>query len=272
MRSSGLMKKYLVAAFVPIAAGGALLAMNNPVYASEDQAVPTKYPWSHREFYHAFDHASIRRGLTVYKEVCATCHSLERVAYRTLVGVVMTEPEAKALAAETTIIDGLDDEGQPLERPRELKDYFPSPYENEVEARSANGGALPPDLSLMTKARPHGEDYVYALLGGYAEPPHGVELRPGLYYNAYFPGGAIGMPPPIIMNDQVEYADGTPATMSQMAKDVTTFLCWAAEPEHDERKRMGLKTLFLLSMMAASTFYFKRLKWSIIKTRHVTFF
>eukprot|EP00241_Pyramimonas_parkeae_P010343 CAMPEP_0114246534 /NCGR_PEP_ID=MMETSP0058-20121206/12517_1 /TAXON_ID=36894 /ORGANISM="Pyramimonas parkeae, CCMP726" /LENGTH=253 /DNA_ID=CAMNT_0001359733 /DNA_START=44 /DNA_END=802 /DNA_ORIENTATION=+ len=198
------------------------------------------YPWPHDGFFSAYDAASIRRGHMVYQQVCAACHSVEQLAYRNLVGVCYTEDEVKEMAAEVEVPDGPDDTGEMFERPAKLSDKIPSPYMNEAHARYANGGAYPPDLSLITKARHDGQNYVFALLLGYREPPAGVSVREGLHYNPYFPGGAIAMPK-MLADGGVEYDDGTPATESQMAKDVTTFLAWAAEPEHDERKLMGVK-------------------------------
>ena len=182
--------------------------------------------------------------------------------------VAYTEDEAKELAAELEVTDGPNDEGEMYLRPGRLSDKFPSPYANEEAARFANGGAYPPDLSLMTKARHDGQNYVFSLLLGYREPPAGITVREGLYYNPYFPGGAIAMPK-MLADEGVEYEDGTPATESQQAKDVTTFLAWAAEPEHDERKLMGAKWMFALSLMLVLAIYWKRLKWAPIKSRRV---
>jgi len=248
----------------------AVFAKNNVALASDDAKAPPHYPWTHRFPWQSLDHASIRRGHQVYNQVCSTCHSLDLVAYRSLVDTCYTEDEVKEIAAERDFKDGPNDEGEFFERPGKLSDHFPAPYENEKAARFANNGAMPPDLSLITKAREHHEDYVLALLTGYQDPPEGVTLRPGLYYNPYFPGGALAMPPPLTP-DSLEYDDGTPATVNQMAKDVTTFLVWAAEPEHDERKRTGIKAMTLLLLAAGPVFYAKRLKWSAIKSRVVVF-
>ena len=153
-------------------------------------------------------------------------------------------------------------------RPGKLSDYFPRPYPNENAARFANSGALPPDLSLITKSRHYGPDYVFSLLTGYCEPPAGVEVREGLNYNPYFPGEAIAMARNLY-DGVIEYEDGTPATTSQLAKDVTTFLSWCAEPETEDRKRMGMKAMILLSALAGATLYAKRFKWSYLKTRKI---
>lgn len=228
------------------------------------------FPWSHHGPLNSFDHASIRRGYQVYKEICATCHSLDLIAYRNLVGVSHTEKEAKALAADIEVVDGPNEEGEMYTRPGILSDYHPRPYPNENAARAANAGSYPPDLSLIIKARHGGEDYVFSLLTGYCEPPAGVEIRPGLNYNPYFPGGAIGMARNIY-DEVVEYEDGTPATATQIAKDVTTFLAWASEPELDDRKRIGLKAMIILSGLTFLSLWMKRFKWSTLKSRQLVF-
>ncbi|CAN6708998.1 unnamed protein product [Malus baccata var. baccata] len=146
------------------------------------------YPWPHAGILSSYDHASIRRGHQVYTQVCASCHSMSLISYRDLVGVAYTEEETKAMAAEIEVSDGPNDEGEMFTRPGKLSDRFPQPYANEQAARFANGGAYPPDLSLITK------NYVFALLTGYRDPPAGVQIREGLHYNPYFPGGAIAMP------------------------------------------------------------------------------
>eukprot|EP01104_Vermistella_antarctica_P006581 TRINITY_DN17290_c0_g1_i1.p1 TRINITY_DN17290_c0_g1~~TRINITY_DN17290_c0_g1_i1.p1 ORF type:complete len:300 (+),score=71.97 TRINITY_DN17290_c0_g1_i1:41-901(+) len=239
-------------------------------YASDGAVHAPSYPWSHRGATQSFDHASVRRGYYVFKEVCANCHSVSHLCYRNLVGVIMSEEEAKAEAANIEVPGDPNDEGVIEDRPGVIADRFQKPYPNEEAARFANDGAYPPDLSVMVKARHGGDDYLYALLTGYEEPPAGVVLREGLYYNPYFDGGAIGMAQ-ALMPDMVEYDDGTEATVAQMAKDVTTFLCWAAEPEHDERKEMGVKTILILSLMLVPALYFKRLKWAGIKSRVIQF-
>jgi ubiquinol-cytochrome c reductase cytochrome c1 subunit len=221
-------------------------------------------------FFFFFCPASIRRGYLVYKQVCATCHSLSGIAYRNLVDEVLTEKEAKEDADDAEIEDGPDDEGEMFDRPRKLTDPLPSPYPNDETARMINNGALPPDLTLMVQARVGGEDYVYSLLTGYRAPPAGVVLGENLYWNPYFAGGQIAMTMPL-SEDQVEYEDGTEATVSQMAKDVSTFLAWTAQPEHDDRKLTGWKVWALLALMAGPAFYYKKLKWSTLKTRQIKY-
>ncbi|EKD03792.1 electron transporter, transferring electrons within CoQH2-cytochrome c reductase complex [Trichosporon asahii var. asahii CBS 8904] len=236
--------------------------------AAEVGLHPAEYPWPNKGWLDTFDHASIRRGYQVYREVCAACHSLDRIAWRNLVGTSYTADEAKAMAAEFEYKDGPNDEGEYFDRPGKLADYMPAPYPNEEAARAANNGGLPPDLSLIVKARHGGADYIYSLLTGYVEPPAGVTVAEGMNYNPYFPGGMIAMAR-TLFDGLVEYDDGTPATTSQMAKDVTQFLNWAAEPEHDERKKMGLQAVIVLSSLTLLSLVVKRQKWASLKSRKI---
>ncbi|XP_077346671.1 cytochrome c1, heme protein, mitochondrial isoform X1 [Lithobates pipiens] len=255
-----------------VLAGGAglALALHRSVKASDLELHAPSYPWSHGGFLSSLDHASVRRGYQVYKQVCAACHSMDYLAFRNLVGVSHTEAEAKALAEEFEILDGPDDNGEMFTRPGKLSDHFPKPYPNPEAARAANNGALPPDLSYIANARHGGEDYIFSLLTGYCDPPAGVTMREGLYFNPYFLGQAIGMAPPIY-NEVLEYEDGTPATMSQVAKDVCTFLRWASEPEHDDRKRMGLKIVLMGTFISAVLYYLKRHRWTVVKSRKMAY-
>lgn len=237
---------------------------------SDDVVHPATLPWQHTGLFSSYDCAALRRGFTVYKNVCATCHSIERIHYRELVGVTHTTEELLAMASEVDVVDGPNDEGEMFERPAKLSDPLPRPYENEESGRAANAGALPPDLSLMVKARHNGADYLFSLLTGYTEPPSGKAMLPGLYYNPYFPGGAIAMPPPL-SDGGVEYEDGTPATISQQAKDVVEFLNWCAEPEADDRKKEAAKYMAVLGFTVVMTGYYKRFKWSPLKTRAISY-
>ena len=200
----------------------------------------------------------LRRGFQVYREVCSACHSLSRVPYRSLVGTLMTADEAKALAEENEYDTEPNDEGEIEKRPGKLSDYIPAPYKNDEAARAANNGALPPDLSLIVKARHGGCDYVFSLLTGYPEePPPGAQVQEGLNFNPYFPGTGIAMAR-ALFDRLVEYEDKTPATASQMAKDVAEFLNWAAEPEADDRKRMGWKVMAIGGLLFAMSVWVKR--------------
>jgi len=256
-----------------LAAGGlGASALMPPILEAEDYNLKAPpFAWDHHGYLSALDHASIRRGYSVYKQVCAACHSMDQLAFRNLVNVSHTEEEARAMAEECQVVDGPDEEGNMYERPGKLSDYFPKPYPNEEAARAANNGAYPPDLSTIVNARNNGENYIFSLLTGYwEEPPAGVELREGQAFNVYFPGQAISMAQQLYPG-VMEYDDGTPATVSQMAKDVVVFLKWAAEPEYDDRKRMGMKALTILATMAAIALYFKRHKWSVLKSRKLAY-
>ena len=207
----------------------------------------------------------------MYREVCASCHSLSRVPYRTLVGTILTVDEAKALAEENEYDSEPNDQGETEKRPGKLSDYLPDPYKNDEAARFANNGALPPDLSLIVKARHGGCDYVFSLLTGYPEePPAGAQVGAGLNFNPYFPGTGIAMAR-VLYDGIVDYEDGTPASTSQMAKDVTEFLNWAAEPEMDDRKRMGMKVLVVTTVMFAMSVWIKRYKWAWLKSRKIAY-
>jgi ubiquinol-cytochrome c reductase cytochrome c1 subunit len=252
-----------------LAAGGVVTAATGvSVMASGGTVVPPTQPWDFTGFLSSYDAAAIRRGHVVYTQVCASCHGLSAIAYRNLVGVCYNEDEVKTMAEDVDVKDGPNDEGEYFDRPGKLSDYYQPPYPNEEAARYANNGAYPPDLSLIMKARVGGPDYVFALLTGYKDPPAGIPARETQYYNPYFPGGWIGMPPPLA-DGAVEYEDGTPATATQMAKDVCVFLQWSAEPEQDERKLMGFKFITMLTVLFWFTFYYKRLKWSVIKSRRL---
>ena len=218
--------------------------------------------WSFDGMFGTFDRGTVQRGFQVYQEVCAACHSLKLVAYRNLSGIGLSEDQIKAIAAEVEVTDGPNDEGEMFQRPARPSDRFVKPFANDNAARAANNGALPPDLSLMVKARKGGADYLHALLTGYKEePPAGIKLSEGMNYNLYFPGNQIAMAPPVA-DDAVEYADGTKATADQIATDIATFLAWAAEPELEERKRLGIKVLLFLIVLTAMMYALKRQIWS----------
>jgi ubiquinol-cytochrome c reductase cytochrome c1 subunit len=198
--------------------------------------------------------------LQVFTQVCATCHSLNLVAYRNLADLGYNEEEIKAYAVNYEVEDGPDDEGEMFTRNAIPSDRFVPPFPNEKAARAANNGAYPPDLSLMTKARKDGANYMYAILVGYAEAPENVELMEGMSYHSYFGGNQIAMPQPLY-GDDVEYTDGTEPTLEQQAKDVTAFLAWAAEPELEERKSLGIKVLIFLSVLFVMAIAVKKAIW-----------
>eukprot|EP00747_Dinoflagellata_sp_TGD_P103823 gnl/TRDRNA2_/TRDRNA2_169086_c0_seq4.p1 gnl/TRDRNA2_/TRDRNA2_169086_c0~~gnl/TRDRNA2_/TRDRNA2_169086_c0_seq4.p1 ORF type:complete len:310 (-),score=54.42 gnl/TRDRNA2_/TRDRNA2_169086_c0_seq4:109-948(-) len=256
----------VAAATAPLAAG-----MGPARCDDKDPIHAPRYPMWFKSIFHSMDIPSARRGYEVYRQVCATCHSMKQLHFRHLVNQVLPERRMKEIAASYDIVDGPNDEGEMFERPGILTDAFPSPYPNEEAARFANGGANPPDLSVYTTAKHEGVDYIFALLTGYRDPPAGVEVRSGLYYNPYYPGGLIAMPPPLSTDGQIEYEDGTPATKSQMAKDIVFFLCWASEPTHDERKIMGLKALSACCVGAITSGVWYRSYWIAYKTRRIDF-
>ena len=206
-----------------------------------------------------YDQASLTAQ--VYKEVCATCHSLNFISFRNLTDLGFNENEVKAIAAEFQVEDGPNNEGDMFERAAIPSDMWPSPYPNDNAARASNNGALPPDLSLMVDARAGGADYLYALLSGYHETPQVKEIGEGMYYNAYYPGNQIAMPSPLV-EDGVEYGDGTRATLVQQARDVTAFLAWATEPNMEQRKRMGVMVIIFLLVMTGLFYYSKKKIWS----------
>ncbi len=239
---------------------GALAAAPAAHAQDHGDAVP-HVPFSFKGIFGTFDRASAQRGLQVYMQVCANCHSLHQLSYRNLSALGLSEAEVRGIAASVQVQDGPNDEGQMFERPGRPTDRFRRPFPNDAAARVANNGALPPDLSVIVKAREGGADYIHALLTGYSDPPQGMTLSQGMSYNRYFPGHQIAMPPPL-SEGSVTYADGTQATVDQMATDVTTFLAWAAEPELEERRRLGVKIIVFLTVLAGLAYAVKRKVWS----------
>jgi ubiquinol-cytochrome c reductase cytochrome c1 subunit len=251
-----MMRKGLIFGIAALAAI-ASASTHQPVRAAEETTPLPEVHWSFDGPFGTFDRAAMQRGLQVYREVCSVCHSLKYVAFRNLADLGYNEDERKAIAAEYTVTDGPNDDGEMFERPGEPSDYFPSPFPNEKAAAAANGGAAPPDLSLMAKARVGGATYIYALLTGYEDPPADFT---GSNYNVYFPGHQIAMAAPLF-EDGVAYADGTPATVEQQARDVAHFLMWAAEPKMEDRKAMGLKVLIFLVVFTGVLYAVKRKVW-----------
>lgn len=248
-----------------IAAGAVIagIALSTPALAAGDAAHPPATDWSFKGLFGTFDRAALQRGFQVYTEVCAACHSLRLMSYRNLSDIGFKEEQVKKIAAAVEVTDGPNDDGEMFERPGRPGDRFKSPFPNDNAARAGNNGALPPDLSLMIKARIGGADYMHALMTGYQGAPKGFELGEGMNYNAYFAGNQIAMPSPL-SEDGVEYADGTKATVDQMSRDVTTFLAWAAEPEMEERKRLGVKVILFLLVLTGMLYALKRKIWADI--------
>jgi ubiquinol-cytochrome c reductase cytochrome c1 subunit len=232
--------------------------------ALEEAPEPPHQQWPFEGVFGTYDTAASQRGFQVYKEVCSTCHAVKHLAFRNLEEIGYTEDQVKGIAAQYQVTDGPNDEGQMFQRPARPSDPIPGPFPNDQAARAANNGALPPDLSLITKAREGGPDYVYAILAGFKDPPAGFKVNEGMYYNQYFTGHQIKMPPPLTQTDQLKYADGTQATVPQMSHDVVSFLSWAAEPTLNDRHRIGFKVILFL-IIATGVFYAaKRKIWSRI--------
>lgn len=236
-----------------------LVLIASTSFASEGIHAPEN-EWQHHGITGTYDRAQLQRGFQIYKEVCSACHSMNLLSYRNLEGLGYKPEEIKAIAAEYTVTDGPNDDGEMFERPARPSDRFKSPFANDKAARAANGGALPPDLSLVAKSRAQGEDYIVALLTGYEEAPADVVLNAGMHYNKYFPGHQISMAPPL-MDGQVSFADGAPNTLHDEAKDVAAFLAWAAEPHMEQRKQMGIKVVLFMLVFAGIMFGVKRKMW-----------
>jgi ubiquinol-cytochrome c reductase cytochrome b/c1 subunit len=272
----------MVSAVIALIVAGALFAGSTQNARAEDETPPSQ-TWSFSGPLGKYDRGSLQRGLKVYKEVCSACHALSYIAFRNIAdagGPGYSAAQAAALAAEYKIKDGPNDQGEMFERPGRPADYFPSPFPNEQAARAANGGAAPPDLSLITKARSYergfpkfvfdfftqfqeqGPNYVDGILQGFEDkPPAGVAIPDGSYYNKYFPGHAIKMPKPL-SDGQVTFDDGSPATVAQYAKDVTTFLMWTADPHMEDRKRMGMQVFVFLIILSLLLYFTKKKVWA----------
>jgi ubiquinol-cytochrome c reductase cytochrome c1 subunit len=248
-------------ALTAVLAGGAL-GLPAVAQAAGGGGIEARH-WSFQGVFGTFDRAAAQRGFQVFNEVCAACHSLKLVAYRDLAAIGFSEDQIKEVAAAKQVVDGPNKEGDMFERPGRPSDRFVSPFANDNAARTANNGAMPPDLSLMVKARVGGPDYLYGLLTGYGEAPADMQMMEGMNYNKAFPGHQIAMAPPIAAG-QVTYADGTEATLERMAQDIVTFLAWTAEPELEERKRVGLKVILFLIVLTALLYATKRKIWKNI--------
>lgn len=249
---------------VGIAVFAGTLCLAAPANAAGEAPEIEGQNWSFNGFFGRFDRGSLQRGFQVYKEVCSSCHGMNLLFYRNLGqpgGPEFSEAQVKAIAAEDEVQDGPDDEGDMFERSALPKDRFKEPFANENQARASNGGAYPPDLSVIAKARPKGPDYLYALLTGYVDAPAGVEVPDGMNYNRAFPGHLLAMAAPL-SDDAVEYGDGTQATIAQMARDVTQFMMWAAEPTLEERKRIGFQVMIYLLILAGLMYFTTKKLWS----------
>ncbi len=227
-----------------------------------------KTDWSFKGLFGKFDRAALQRGYQVYTEVCASCHSMKYLSYRNLSeegGPEFSEAAAKAIAASFEVADGPNADGEMFTRPGKLSDKFVMPYDNVKAAQAANGGAYPPDMSVLVKARGGGVDYIYSLLQGYEDPPSGVTLDDGVYYNKYMYGNKIRMAAPL-SDGIVEYGDGTNASVEQMSKDVTTFLMWAAEPHLEARHQMGFKAIVYLIILTILVYFSMKKIWSRVES------
>jgi len=223
-----------------------------------------KNKWSFNGIYGTFDRASLQRGYQVYQEVCSGCHSMQHLSYRNLSeegGPEFSLEEVKIIASQFEVEDGPNSDGEMFVRPARLSDKFVKPYSNTQAAIAANGGAYPPDMSVLAKARAGGADYLYSLLLGYDEAPSGFDLDEGVYYNKYMAGNKIKMSEPLL-DGIVEYADGTASTKAQMAKDVTTFLVWASEPHLEAQHKMGFKAIIYLIILLTLVYMSKQKVWS----------
>ena len=226
---------------------------------SSTKSLP-QHEWSFEGITGTFDRGALQRGYQVYSEVCSGCHSMKLLCYRDLIDIGFSEDQVKAIASEFTVIDGPNDEGEMFERDARPADRFVSPYLNDNEARANNNGAYPPDLSVITKAKKDGANYIYNLLLGYKDPPADMEVGEGMYYNIYMAGNQIAMPQPIY-DESVDYADGTNNSAEQIAEDLVVFLTWAAEPELEVRKNLGIKVILFFIILGFIIFLAKNRLW-----------
>ncbi len=225
--------------------------------------------WTFKGLFGKYDRASLQRGYQVYTEVCAACHSMQYLSYRNLAepgGPEFSEEEAKVIAASFEVLDGPNNDGEMFTRPAKLSDKFVMPYANVEASKAANGGAYPPDMSVLAKARKGGADYIYSLLLGYDDPPSDIKLDDGVYYNKYMYGNKIKMSAPL-SDGLVEYSDGTEATKEQMAKDITTFLMWSAEPHLETRHKTGFRVIVYLIILTILVYLTMKKIWSRVETK-----
>ncbi len=237
-------------------------------FSAEKNVKLLKTDWTFKGLFGKFDRAALQRGYQVYTEVCASCHSMKYLTYRNLAekgGPEFTEEQAKVIAANFEVEDGPNSTGEMFMRPAKLSDKFVMPYANEEEAKSANGGAYPPDMSVLVKARKGGADYIYSLLLGYEDPPADIKLDDGVYYNKYMYGKKIKMPNPL-SDDLIEYSDGTKASSEQMAKDVVNFLMWSAEPHLETRHKTGFRVITYLIILTILVYFTMKKIWSRVES------
>lgn len=251
---------YSLALMAAVSFGGS----EHKAHAAGEAIDIPKREWSFDGMLGTYDRAQLQRGYQVFREVCSACHGLNRVYYRNLSALGYSEDQIKSVAAEYSVMDGPNDEGDMFERPARPSDRFVDVYPNVQAARSVNNGAYPLDLSLITKARADGADYVTALLTGYVTPPEGTEVMAGMHWNKYYSGHQIAMAAPL-SEGQLEYADGTTASVEQMSKDVSAFLTWAAEPTMEQRKRMGVKVLIFLLIFSLIMYLVKKKVWKDVE-------
>ena len=243
---------------------GALLLcaiLSSPSWGAGGDVTLKTRDWSFSGPFGTFDKAAMQRGFQVYNEVCAGCHSMKLIAFRNFADLGYNEAEIKALAAGYEVQDGPNDDGEMFMRPAIPADRMPAPYANDNAARAGNNGALPPDLSLIAKARPNGPNYLYSLLSSYDDAPEGKEVPDGMYYNAAYPGHLIAMPQPLY-GDDVEYSVGAATSIEAVSADLTQFLMWAAEPKMEVRKRIGVAAVFFLSIFVIFSYLAKRRIWA----------
>ena len=246
----------------------ALICFSAAQSNSAEKVKLLKTDWSFKGLFGKFDRGSLQRGYQVYTEVCSSCHSMKYLSYRNLGekgGPEFSEVEVKAIAASFEVTDGPNADGEMFERPGKLSDKFVMPYDNVKAAQAANGGAYPPDMSVLAKARSGGVDYIYSLLQGYEDAPIGINLDEGVHYNKYMYGNKIKMASPL-SEGIVEYGDGTEATVEQMSKDVTTFLMWAAEPHLESRHQMGFKAIIYLIILTILVYFSMKKVWSRVES------
>jgi ubiquinol-cytochrome c reductase cytochrome c1 subunit len=245
-----------------IFAAAALAALVPPLLARAQEApTPLHQSWSFDGVFGSYDRAAAQRGYLVYSQVCSNCHAMSLLYYRDLEGIGFTPDQVKAFAAQVQVDDGPNDQGKMFQRAGKPSDHFKAPFPNPEAARAALNGALPPDQSLIIKARPDGPDYVYAILTGFENPPAGFKLNDGMNYDEYFPGHQIAMPPPL-SDGAVSYADGIKATVPQMARDVVVFLTYASDPNLETRHRMGIRVIIFLLLFTGVLYAVKRKVWA----------